>query len=138
MDYHFDDDIEKSLIKETEKKYATDLRKRLFYFAVESLKFLMSLSSKRELDVVVIQLSKSATSIGANFEEAQSSSDEEFVQKLRIALREANESNYWYRIIAELKISDKTSVQKLLNESKEITLILGSIVSKLDKKIKSH
>ena len=63
-----------SIVKEVEKKYATDLRQRLLTYAVDTLKLLMSLPKKRELDVIRYQLSKSATSIGANYEEAQSSS----------------------------------------------------------------
>ena len=95
----------------------------------------MKLPSKREIDVIRYQLSKSATSVGANYEEAQSSSEKEFVQKLRIALREANESKYWYKIIDELDLVNTQEVRALINESNEISLILGSIVSKLHKKL---
>jgi four helix bundle protein len=64
----------------------------------------MKLPHRRELGVIRYQLSKSACSIGANYEEAQSSSEKEFVQKLKIALREANELKYWYKIIERLEI----------------------------------
>ena len=104
-------------------------------YAVNTLKLLMSLPKKRELDVIRYQLSKSATSIGANYEEAQSSSEKEFVQKLRIALREANESKYWYKIIKELDIVRTENLEVLIKESNELSLILGSIVSKLYRKL---
>jgi len=48
---------------------------------------------KKEYNVLRYQLLRSATSIGANYEESQSTTFTEFIQKLRIALREANESN---------------------------------------------
>lgn len=133
--YEITDSIGHPLISEAEKKYETDLRQRLLNYAVDTLKLLMNLPHKREFDVIRYQLSKSATSVGANYEEAQSSSEKEFVQKLRIALREANESKYWYKIIDNLEINKTDDIKKLLQESNEISLILGSIVSKLSKKL---
>jgi four helix bundle protein len=123
------------LVRETEKKYKTDLRQRLLNYAVNSLKLLMKLPHEKEFDVIRYQLSKSATSIGANYEEAQASTEKEFVQKVRIALREANESKYWYKIILELEIFNNEDIDKMSKESNEISLILGSIVSKMNKKI---
>ena len=95
----------------------------------------MKLPNKKEFDVIRYQLSKSASSIGANYEESQASSEKEFVQKLRIALREANESKYWYKIIERLEILKTEDLKRLIKESNEISLILGSIVSKMHKKL---
>ncbi|MFO7889282.1 MAG: four helix bundle protein [bacterium] len=74
--------------------------------------------------------------MGANYEEAQSTSLKEFIQRLRIALRETNESRYWLKIMDKLNLGDTKQRKYLLSESQEISLILGSIVSKLDKKRK--
>ena len=63
-------------------------------------------------------------------EEAQSSSYKEFIQKSRISLREANESKYWFKILDGLNIGEVNIRKELLNEVSEISLILGSIVSK--------
>jgi four helix bundle protein len=82
------------LVNENETKYKINLKDRLLNFAVETIKFLSEISDKKEYNVIKYQLSKSATAIGANFEEAQSSGDKEFIHKLRIALREANETYY--------------------------------------------
>ena len=68
-------------------------------------------------------------------EEAQSTTYKEFIQKLRISLREANESKYWLKVIKELKITDEKELNTLINEVVEISKILGSIVSKADKKV---
>ena len=116
-------------------KYKIDLDKRLLSFAVNTIKFLQTIPYKKEFDVFRYQLSKSATSIGANFEEAQSTTYKEFIQKLRISLREANETKYWLRIIKELKITNEIKTVELLNEVVEISKILGSIVSKADRKV---
>ena len=118
---------------EAKSKYKVDLDKRLLLFSVNIIKFLQTLPYKKEFEVFRYQLSKSATSIGANFEEAQSTTYKEFIQKLRISLREANESKYWLRVIKELNISNAQKTDELLKEVDEISKILGSIVSKADK-----
>ena len=123
---------------EEKSRYKVDLDKRLLNFSVKTIKFLQTLPYKREFDVFRYQLSKSATSIGANFEEAQSTTYKEFVQKLRISLREANESKYWLRVIKELHIMNEQKTEELLKEVGEISKILGSIVSKAAKKINKN
>ncbi len=70
-----------------------DLLHRTFIFGVNCLKFLKTLPSSYELNVIKVQLSKSSTSIGANYEESQAgSSKADFRNKIRISLREKPES----------------------------------------------
>ena len=114
-------------------KYQIDLKKRLLDFAINTLKFLATLQHRKEFEVIKYQLSKSATSIGANYEESQTSTFNEFLHKIRVALREANESSYWLKIIEALDIADQDQVKTLLMESQEIGKILGAIASKMDK-----
>ena len=47
-----------------------NFKDRLFKFAVDTIKFLMALPNRREFDVFRNQLSKAATSMGANYEES--------------------------------------------------------------------
>jgi len=121
------------IINETKTKYKIDLRKRVIDFAVNSIKFLVTLPNRREYSVFHYQFSKSVTSIGANYEESQAATTKEFVQKVRIALREANESIYWLKLMEELKLGDDKQRSKLIKESRELALILGAIVSQIDK-----
>jgi len=114
------------------------LRARLLTFSVDILSFLKTLPYRKEYDVLRYQLSKSATSIGANYEESQTSTYREFLQKVKIALREANETTYWLKIIDRLDLAKKEKISELIQESSEISLILGSIASKADKKIKGE
>ena len=108
-----------------------DLLNRTFVFGVNCLKFLKTLPDSYEINVVKVQLSKSSTSIGANYEESQAgSSRADFRNKIRIALREARETNYWLRIIKELEVSDNDKLSGLLQESLEIKNILGAILNK--------
>ena len=107
-----------------------DLLNRTFVFGVNCLKFLKTLPNSYEINVVKVQLSKSSTSIGANYEESQAgSSRADFRNKIRIALREARETNYWLRIIKELEVSDNDKLSGLLQESLEIKNILGAILN---------
>ncbi len=112
-----------------------DFRERLLSFSVDTIKFLKTLPFRKEYDVLRYQLSKSATSIGANYEESQSSTYKEFFQRIKIALREANETIYWLKVIEKLNIADNKINIKLKNEAIEISLILGSIASKADRNI---
>ncbi len=99
-------------------KYKNDLEERLIEFAVDSIKFLKSLPYKREYNVFRIQLSKSSTSVGANYQESQAGTRREFKQRIQICLREAKESNYWYKIISRLELGDNKERKRLLQESK--------------------
>ena len=56
----------KILIADISGKYKIDLEERLLRFSVQTLRFLMKIPVRKELDVIKYQLSKSATSIGAN------------------------------------------------------------------------
>ena len=119
-------------LKDSSGKYKVDLKERLLDFAIHIIKFISTIPSRKEFEVIKYQLSRSATSIGANYEESQTSTFNEFLHKVKIALREANESSYWLKIIDALNIADKDQVKTLLIESQEIGKILGSIAVKVD------
>ena len=111
-----------------------DLAERLFNFAVRNILFLANLPNKPEFNTIRYQLSKSSTSPGANYEEAQAgSSKADFVFKIEISLREIRECNYWLRVIQatltfEGKLKDELIYLK--DESEQLKNILGSIVVK--------
>lgn len=83
-----------------------DFLERTFKFGVDMIKFSRNLPNYPEYKLLRFQLLKACTSVGANYEESQAgSSKKDFRNKVRIALREARESNYWLRIIQALGIS---------------------------------
>lgn len=128
--YHIDIKVENA-VREIAKSYKIDLRDRLLDISVNIIRFLSSLPENREFDVFRYQLSKSATSIGANYEEAQASTYKEFVNRIRISLREAKETLYWMRILVKLNIGNGPDRDRLLKESDEISKIFGSILLKV-------
>ncbi len=107
-----------------------DLLDRTFKFGVDCIKYLRTLPNNQEYYVIKNQLITSCTSVGANYEESQAgSSKADFKNKVKIALREARESNYWLRIIRAIELNASDELNRLLNESTEIKNILGSIVN---------
>ena len=109
-----------------------DLCDRLFDFAVRVIGFLKTLPYSPENKTIRTQLSKSACSSGANYEESQAgSSKADFSNKVKISLREMRESNYWLRIIkSTIKEIDRKEIEYLITESNELKNILGSIVQR--------
>ncbi|WP_083464616.1 four helix bundle protein [Marinifilum fragile] len=87
------------------------LQERLFSFSVGVITGVRNLPKGKEFQVVSYQILKSATSVGANYEEAQAAvSNADFSNKIAISLKEITEINYWIRLI--LAISSKKDVWK--------------------------
>lgn len=108
-----------------------DLEHRLFNFGIRVIKYLRRQPNTIEFKIIKNQLIKCSTSSGANYEESQAgSSKPDFSNKVRISLREMCESNYWLRVIAGISEESDNELNFLLNESKELKLILGSIMQK--------
>jgi four helix bundle protein len=113
-----------------EKKEKSNLSERFLEFAVDIIKFLKNVPRSIENDVVKYQLTKSSSSIGANYEESQAASSKaDFYNKIKISLKESRETTYWLRILKELQLGDQDQLDVIIKESKEIRNILGSISS---------
>ncbi len=122
-------------VREAGNSYEIKLDERIFDFAVEIIKYLKKFDRYTIDKVIVTQLVRAVTSIGANYEEAQgASSNDDFLYKLTLCHREAKETNYWLRILKASEIDRSENLEKLLKESQEIRNILGSIVGKLRRK----
>ena len=109
-----------------------DLAERTFNFAVSVIRFLKTVKYSKENDVIKTQLAKSATSIGANYEEAQGAySKDDFKYKIGICFREAKERSYWLRIMKAADISTSLELDDLIQESNELKNIFGSMSKKI-------
>ena len=112
-----------------------DLEGRTFRFAVSVIKFLKTIKYSKENDVIKYQLAKSATSVGANYEESQGAiSKADFKYRIGICLKESKESNYWLRLIKATEISKGNELDYLINESHELKNIFGTIMKKVNKR----
>ena len=80
---------------------------------------------------VARQLLKSATSVGANLEEASAAqSKPDFISKCSIAAKEARETRYWLRLLIAAKGVSKERLTPLIKESDELVAILTAILKK--------
>ena len=98
-----------------------------FNFALKGIKFTDLLEKDRKF-VVANQLLKSATSIGANVREAQNAeSKTDFIHKMKIAAKEADETEYW------LLLCDKSdgypNCKELLEDCASIIRVLSKIIA---------
>jgi four helix bundle protein len=79
---------------------------------------------------IIDQLVRSATSIGANYCEANgASSKKDFKNKIHICKKEANETKYWLRMLARAQGEIKEKLKPIWKESQELTLIFSKIAS---------
>jgi len=101
--------------------------KRSFEFALQIIEFAELLESQRKF-VVANQILKSGTSIGANIREAQNAeSKADFIHKMKIAAKEADETEYWLLLCQFSK--NYPFNEKILDNLKELIKILSKIIS---------
>lgn len=109
-----------------------DLERRTKSFSLAVIKFTASLSRTREADVLSRQLLRSATSIGANYREANRGvSRADFVNKIGFVQKEASETQYWIELLFESGIAAQAPAKKLHGESSELLAIFTAIGKKL-------
>ncbi|MBQ6267321.1 MAG: four helix bundle protein [Clostridia bacterium] len=93
-------------------------------FAVEIIALVKDLKSKRE-SIISNQIGRSGTSIGANIREAQYAHGKaDFIAKLQIALKEANETGYWIELLFRTGYIDESRFKKLDSACANIRVML--------------
>ena len=98
-------------------------------FAVRIIRFYQYLSTKKNEHILSKQILSSGTSIGANVREsynAQSKAD--FINKLSIALKEANETLYWLELFLESEIITRDEYDSLFQDLDELIALLTSTI----------
>jgi len=104
-----------------------------FDFALEVIKLYKILTSKNEY-VISKQLLKSATSIGANVNEAQAGqSRKDFIAKMAIASKEARETRYWLLLIKKSELTSFANKEAILDDLLHKLLSLTNILTKIVK-----
>jgi len=99
-----------------------------FEFAIKIVNSTRRMARKDEY-ALTNQLLRSGTSIGANVSEAQfAQSKRDFASKMAIALKEANETKYWIRLLKEVDNISPEETKELLFRLDEIIRLLISIV----------
>ena len=106
----------------------TELEKRTKAFALQVIRYVSALPKCKESDVLGYQLLKSATSIGANYREAnRSESRADFIHKIAIVEKEAAETQYWLELCCETKYLNYDGLEDLQCECSELLAIFTRI-----------
>ena len=108
-------------------------------FALRIIKAYQFLSTEKKEQVMSKQLLRSGTAIGALIKEAESAeSKNDFIHKLHIALKEANETSYWLLLLSESNYIDKASYLSIDADCNEIIKLLVSIIKSCKSNIKNN
>ncbi len=107
------------------------IESKSFEFAIRIVNLYKYLTSDKQEYVLSKQILKSGTSIGANVAEAQKAQTKpDFNTKMNIALKEANETYYWLRLLYKTDYLSSNEFNSLENDIKEIIALLISICKK--------
>lgn len=102
------------------------LRDQSLTFAVSIINLVKDLKLKKET-IISNQIGRSGTSIGANIREAQYAHGKaDFASKLQIALKEANETDYWLELLYRTEYINKETYQTLTTSCRSIRVMLIS------------
>jgi four helix bundle protein len=108
-----------------QNKSQLPIKERSFKFAVEIVKFCNHLKELRQYEISN-QLIRSGTSIGANLREASNGyTKKDFIYKVSIAQKEADETIYWLEILNE--ILNENEIDSLLKEATQLLKIIKTI-----------
>ncbi|MDP2037119.1 MAG: four helix bundle protein [Ignavibacteria bacterium] len=110
--------------------YESLLNKKALSFSVRIVKFCKFLYNRdKSYEPIYKQLLRSGTSIGANISESKSaSSKKDFINKLFIALKEARETEYWFRVFKETEIINQQEHDSLSKDCDELERLLTSSI----------
>ena len=102
-----------------------EMYERTMQFSIRIVRMVKAMPRGIAEDVIAKQLTKSATSIGANYREAcHGKSTADFVSKLKISEGEADETLYWLQLLVNSGIMKQSKLQALIDEANELVAIL--------------
>lgn len=118
-------------MNKNKKQY--DLEERTLKFSENIIIFVSRIKRDTITNPLISQLVRSATSIGANYCEANgASSKKDFKNKIYICKKEAKETKYWLQLISKAIPSISDECKNYLKEAQELTLIFSKIVQTIE------
>lgn len=113
-----------------------ELKNRTKQFSLLILNLVEKMPNSISSRVIINQLAKSATSVGANYRAVcRARSDKEFVAKLNIVLEEVDEAQFWLEIITEMNWISKSELEFSLKESSELVAIFVSTLKTVNNRL---
>ena len=111
------------------------VKDKSFLFAVRVVNLYKFLTSEKKEYVLSKQLLRSGTAIGALVREAEhGESKADFIHKLAIALKEANETEYWILLLNETEYLDALAFDSIHEDIVELLKLLTSIIKSTKKR----
>ena len=99
-------------------------------FAVEMIRLCEAMKKRGKATVIINQLLRSGTSIGANIHEANyASSKADFVNKFQIALKECYETDYWIQVFYESDMLSLEEYRRVYNQCSKIRKMLVASIN---------
>lgn len=115
----------------TNQNNKLDLEERTAIFAERIIDLVKTIPRNDVNSIIIIQLVKSATSVGANYCEADcAESKKDFEHKISISKKEAKEAKYWLRMLKRTNHQLSSEIDNLTQEARELCLIFVSIIKK--------
>ena len=107
-------------------------------FAIQIINLVKSLKEKRE-SIISNQIGRSGTSIGANIREAQYAHGKaDFIARLQIALKEANETGYWLELLYKTNYITEAEFKALESACTSIRILLISSLNTAKNDVKTQ
>ncbi len=111
------------------EKGTRDIHDRIYKFVIRVLKLIKQLPKTPENLIIIGQIARSVTSMGANDREADGATTKrDFIHKYTIVRKESKETGYWLNIIADTNETLKPRMQDLITEGEEIIKIVSTII----------
>ncbi len=105
------------------------IRQKTMDFAIRTMKLKRFLQMRKEFDISG-QVTRSGTAIGALVREAEyAESKQDFIHKMRIALKEANETSYWLELLFKTDVLDENSYVSISEDNEELKRMLVCIIN---------
>jgi four helix bundle protein len=118
-------------IQNQNDKNKYNLANRTSKFGAEIIVFAKKIKENNINKSIINQLIRSATSIGANYMEADcAESKKDFIHKIGICKKEAKETTHWLHMLAIAESDKAEDCRKLWQEAHELTLIFSAIVKR--------
>ena len=114
---------------------ASVLTDKSFKFSVRIIKLAKVIRARKEFELAG-QILRSGTSIGANIAEAgRAQSDRDFLAKMYIAAKEANETEYWLKLFRETEIISQKEYHSIYGDLREVIKMLMATTKSLEAKL---
>ena len=115
------------------------LEDRLIDFAVRIIKLADALPERPAGKHISRQLLRSGTSPAPNYAEARGAeSNADFVHKLKVALKELNETSVWLRVVCRAKLIKQKLIEPLLDENQQLCRIVNASVNTVKSRVKNN